>query len=273
MNRLFPAALSVLSLTAAVNLSVLKAQTKARPEFEVASVKPHPLSISGITHRPGLPGFQCPPGENCGILGHRFREAAVNLATLIIDAYHVKRFQIVGLPSWGDSVNEAYDVEAEIPGEGVPAVDDVRLMLQTLLADRFQLRIHHESRVRPVYSLVAAKSGIKLVRDAAPCLGMAREGDPSKGSRRRDDAPFPWAFFAEQLSTYAHQPVVDETGLDGSGYCTADGKSPILALGLAMQSGGSVFAAVEEQWGMKLESKTASVDVVVIEKVERPSEN
>jgi len=67
--------------------------------------------------------------------------------------------------------------------------------------------------------------------------------------------------------------VIDETGLDGVDYCTADGKNPTMAIEQEIFDGASVFTAVEDKWGMRLESKKAQVDILVIESVTRPSEN
>ncbi|HEX5431197.1 MAG TPA: TIGR03435 family protein, partial [Bryobacteraceae bacterium] len=113
------------------------------------------------------------------------------------------------------------------------------------------------------------------VPNKAPCLvipGVGKKNAPSTPAK--SDAPLlPWPFYPEQISIYADRPVIDETGLEGDGYCTADGADPFVAISFDMYSGASVFTAVEEKWGMKLEPKKASVDVVVIDKVERPSEN
>src|SRR5215469_4758795 len=138
-ERVFPAIWAT-ALMAAIGLHPLRAQTQGGPVFEVASLRPHPPTV-GAVHKPWLPTFQCPPGWKCGILGDRFREVAVSLGELIEDAYKIKKAQIAGLPGWGDSIR--YDLDAKVEGDGPPAVDDVRLMLQAFLEDRFQLQVHH----------------------------------------------------------------------------------------------------------------------------------
>ena len=140
-------------------------------------------------------------------------------------------------------------------------------MLQSVLAERFQLRIHHETRELPVYALVVGKNGVKVLPNQSPC----RNGRAAA----RSSAPeyLPWAFFAGVLSINTDRPVIDETGLDGVAYCTADGYSPTLAIALEMGSGSSVFTAVADKWGMRLEPQKAQLDVLVIESVMRPSEN
>ena len=257
-----------------LGVSLLKAQTAAAPAFEVASLRPHPVA-GGIIIHVWTAGFQCAPRQGCGIHGNRFREVAVGLAELIIDAYKVKKFQIAGLPPWGDSGSDVYDLEAKLPGETPPTADQVRLMLQALLADRFQLKIHHETRQMSVYALVPDKKGIKLVPNKAPCLHVPEfDGHPARTRAKTDDPAPAWAFYAQALTISTHQPIVDETGLDGEGYCTPDGVDPLTALYFAMTDlGPSVFNAVEEKWGMRLESKKEPVDVIVVDKAERPSPN
>ncbi len=269
MNRTLLAAAFVAALSA-------PAQTPGGPVFEVASLRPHPGPAGGILTKPWLPTFQCPPRQNCGILGNRFREESVTLAELIMDAYKIKNFQIAGLPPWGDSQANMYDLDAKVEGDEPPTVDKVRLMLQAFLADRFQLRIHHESRLLPVYALVPSKKAVKLIPNKAPCLARPGHKELSTTARQSDDPPLPWSFSVEQVAVRAQRPVIDETGLDAdAGYCTADGESPLLAVLFEMYAGDpvSVFTAVEEKWGMKLESKKAPVDVVVIDRVEKPAEN
>ena len=147
-------------------------------------------------------------------------------------------------------------------------------MLQAFLADRFQLRIHRESRVLPVYALVAVSKKSKLIPEQAPCLVIpGRAGGPATTLRKTDDSPMPWSFDVEVLAVQAGQPVIDQTGRTGSGYCTIDGVSPLTALLYELDSSASIFIAVEDAWGMKLEPKKAPVDVIVIDQVKRPSEN
>ena len=131
-----------------------------------------------------MPTFQCPPEYHCGLTGNRFREVVVSLADLIMDAYKVRKYQIIGLPAWGDSGSDYYDLEAKVPGDATPTVDEARRMLQSLLADRFQLRIHHETRELPVYALVIGKKGIKLVPNQPAC-GRAKNG-PARAAKQID---------------------------------------------------------------------------------------
>ncbi len=125
--------------------------------FEVASVKPHVFA-------PGRFAF-----------GTAFRQSAIQisgnrvtaqglLAALVLAAYNLRTFQLAGAPEWRDQTgrNQVYDIEARAPGDGVPPMDAVRQMLQTLLAERFQLKFHRETKDLPAYDLVVGSSPPKL---------------------------------------------------------------------------------------------------------------
>jgi len=239
------------------------------PAFEVVSVKPHPMP-QGFIRRAWSSRIECPP-FHCGISGTRFTEEVASLADLIIDAYSVRRFQIVGLPNWGDSGRDVYDVEARVSADPPPTLDSVRRMLQTLLAERFQLKIHHETRDLAAYALTIAKGGSKL----KPCDA---DDDPRKAFR---DA---WEQIPEHLGLFTDRPVFDKTGYQGH-YCTSDDDAPMFALdvgGLLPGRGGrapesefstNIFTEVQQKWGMKLEPQKGPVDVIVIDHVSRPSAN
>ena len=229
-----------------------------------------------------------------------------------MDAYSVKRFQIVGLPGWGDSGRDLYDIAARIEGDRTPTLDQVRRMLQTLLADRFQLKLHHETRVIPVYALVGAKNGPRLTpipQEEGKPPALACEGGGSggrsgnQGDERGGGAATPidnlgflrsWDSMSDILSMFADRPVIDKTGFKGP-YCTRDGQDPLVALDVAQLTGAgprrgalvqersaspdvasgaaSIFTQVEEKWSLKLESQKGPVDILVIDRAERPSEN
>ncbi|MEP7352464.1 MAG: TIGR03435 family protein [Acidobacteriota bacterium] len=273
MSRItFSLATVSLSLLLAASGGRFKAQAQTVPKFAVVSIRPHPVA-RGVLLKPWSAPFQCPPDDHCGLTGNLFREISVSLADLIMDAYRVKKYQILGLPSWGASGSDLYDLNAKVPDDVTATVNEARLMLQSVLADRFQLRIHHETREMRVYALVARKNSLKVLANQSPC-GVARKG--RSAAQSSDDAPeyhFPWDFFAQVLSIHTDRPVIDESGLEGVDFCTADGQSPQLAIALEMERGASVFTAVEDKWGMRLEPRNAQVDVLVIESVMRPSEN
>ena len=292
-------------------IDVVKAQAPAPLAFEVASIKQHPLA-RGFLRRFPTDKIECPGVGHCGISGNRFTDDVASLNDLIMDAYHVKPYQVTGLPDWGDSGHDIYDVNAKVEGDRTPTLDEVRRMLQTLLADRFKLKLHHETKELPVYALVIAKNGPKLtplVREEgkAPVCpeqsvrseagGKGGGGGRAGGPADRDPAEFAflrsWEHIPTLLAGRAGRPVIDKTGLTGN-YCTLDGQDPIMALMSALGPGGgrgrgdqplpaasadadldapSIFTLVEEKWGLKLESQKGPVDILVIDHVERPSEN
>jgi uncharacterized protein (TIGR03435 family) len=244
--------------------TLLYAQTES---FDVASIRPR--QIEGFIRRAWSANIECPP-FHCGIAGTRFTDEAASLADLIMDAYRVRRYQIVGLPDWGDSGKDVYDLAAKVAGDQPPTLDQVRRMLQTLLADRFQLKFHREKRELPAYILTIARNGSKL----KPC------------KPEDDGLTFysSWERIPEMLGHFTERPVFDKTGFEGH-YCTADGDEPFEALdmrGLATARPGrggdpdsvvSIFSEVQQKWGMKLEPQKAPVDVLVIDHVSRPSAN
>ncbi len=264
---------------------LVHAQSLAPLEFEVASVKPHPLPVGVFMRRPWSPAIQCPAGFlHCGITGNRFDDEAASLKDLIVDAYGVQTIQISGLPTWADSGHDLYDIHAKVAGGHVPTLGQVRSMLQTLLADRFQLKIHRETRELPVYALTRTKKPPKLVPRQKRCIPHGA----AKGARGRaepeidDPDAFEWSWAAEleMLTAFADRPVIDKSGLVGPSYCTVDGKDPLQAIELALGPGGgrdpdgpSVFTVSEETWGLKLEPQKAPVDILVIDRAERPSLN
>jgi uncharacterized protein (TIGR03435 family) len=203
--------------------------------------------------RPWSPNIDCGPIAQCGLAGNRFTEVA-SLIDLIMDAYSVKRFQVSGLPNWGDSGRDIYDIAAVVPqGKppegGTPTLDQARRMLQTLLADRFQLKLHHETKELPVYALVVAKNGPKLKPTTVACglpevAGGGGRGGASKGGGDGAKGGGPglnqgggamtllnsWALMPEMLAMFADRPIIDKTGLQEPAYCTLDGLDPLFSV-------------------------------------------
>jgi uncharacterized protein (TIGR03435 family) len=195
-------------------------------------------------------------------------------------AYHVYDFQIAKGPSWVES--ERFDIVAKAAGE--PGHDEIQRMVQALLADRFKLTIRRETRELLVYALVVAKSGPKL-HEAAKDYGL--DGRLSIGPGGQPGAVkiigqgVPLAAFASMLPTILGRPTLDMTGLVGKFDFTlefapdqmmrpqnAGPDSPLPDL-----SGTTIFAALQEQLGLKLEARKGPVEVLVIDRVERPAAN
>jgi len=192
-----------------------------------------------------------------------------------MDAYELEPYQIIGGPKWMDS--DRYDIAAKAEGEGTPAKAQVRLMLQALLADRFRLRVHRETREMLVYMLVIGKGGPKLKESATGSQssfslssgGPLTEITVSRGSMEQ---------LAIHLSSAGiGRPVLDRTGLTGSYDYKLRWTSGMSAApdGTPADAGGqpSIFTAIQEQLGLKLESGKGPTELVVIDNVEKPSEN
>jgi len=228
-----------------------------RPSFEVASVKPSGPDEQLI--------FRLLPGG-------RYIARNVTLKILVANAYMVPELQVVGGPGWWES--ERFSIEAKVGGTLPPWPDsnkELSLRLQSLLEDRFKLSLHRETREEPAYDLVVAKGGAKL--KTAPVDESA--GFDLDGGRIRSMA-VPLEYLAGILPTVLGKPVIDKRGL-GAKYDyvlnfmppnLAPNDAPVAADGLP-----SIFTALQEQLGLRLESTKRSVDVFVIDHVEKPDAN
>jgi uncharacterized protein (TIGR03435 family) len=247
----------------AFHIPPVHAQQPAGPlEFDVASVKPsNPNSTNGMV-------VSAPGG--------RLHVVNATLKDLIETAYDVRSLQIEGGPRWADA--SKYDVDATpgTPPQGatLPPTGwtNVRFEVQALLKDRFQLQLHRETRTAPIYSLAIAKGGIKLSATHSPQKGI----NAGQGTMLGEAASM--TQLAYKLSRLLQRPVVNNTGLEGNfdfklewtpelGPSAPDGQ-PVDTSG-----GPSIFSALQEQLGLRLEATKGPVDVLVIDHVDKPSEN
>ncbi len=198
--------------------------------------------------------------------------------------YDSKDDRIVGLPSWTKS--ERYDVEAKVDYEDVPkwkalSLTQKSLALQPLLVTRFNLQFHHETRERPTYSLVVAKNGPKLRKAQHVVTNPTGNGSPA-GTGDRDQStvtPGKIVLKGSSLSVLANllssqglsHTVVDKTGLTDI-YDITLRWSPD-DIGSSDASLPSLFTALQEQLGLKLEYNKNPIDVIVIDHIEKPSAN
>ncbi len=223
--------------------------------FEVASIRPHPLPPGALELRLStVPGPPTPLA-----IGNHFIEKTATLQDLIQDAYGVMQYQLIGLTDWEKAVlGEHFDVDARSPGETPPTADQLRAMLQNLLSDRFQLKVHEERREMPVYALVIAEGGLKMKRLTGD--GPIATVDPGLVLR---------------LSKLVDRPVLDKTGLTGRYDFEKPGWDQIRQQFREDRVAGmaSSFTAVREQLGLKLEPRKEPMDVIVIDRAERPSAN
>ncbi len=257
-----------------------------RPSFEVASVKPNKTGDRGIR-------IQNQPG--------RFSASNISLKTLIEFAYRLKGdSELSGATGWISSENYDIDAKPEVPPPGAPKLtfteeeDRRRLMIQSLLADRFKLAVRHEAKDLPIYALVVAKNGPKLTQSAVqsdPPLNPTPGSGPRRGAMMGIGEltlqTTPIAMLCDALSRQLGRPVVDQTGLKGNYDLTLkwtpdEGQRRMFgppdgdrrdAPPPPDPSGPTIFTALQEQLGLKLESQKGPVDTIVIEHAERPSEN
>ncbi len=245
--RKLPAALGL----AAVTVVSLWGQADQPLAFEVASVKRVPPNPGGWVV------FRFASDKLGGITGNSFKDLNTAVIDLIMDAYHVKDYQIFGLPPWAMRVRgEQYNIEAKA-GIDNPTEAQVRQMLQTLLADRFELKSHREQRELAVYHLVLAKNGPKLKEIPAD----SKSGASMQGLTRI-------------IGNFVDRPVLDKTGLVAPKYEYSWDQTELLAQLREMgKPAPSIFTAVQEQLGLKLEPQKEPVEVLVIDSVQKPSEN
>lgn len=246
----------VLLLVALCHVTVLQGQ-----QIESASVKPAGPESKDI--------FLPQQG--------RFVGGNVRVERLIVEAYGIFTFQLAGGPEWIRS--ERFDIVATIRPEpdGRPRVWGAALMRQ-LLEDRFRLKVRRESQARPIYVLSRIdpnRLGPQLVPSANPC-DRARTDVPPCSSRFRQDlieaVGMPFGALPVNLIGTIGRPIVDRTNLQGRFDVTLKW-TPDLPAG-AEPAGGervSLFTALQEQLGLRLQPDTGPVDVVVIESVSRPT--
>ena len=220
--------------------------------------------------------------------GGRLRTVNLPVTTLVWMAYGVQSFQVVDAPGWATS--EGWDIVAKAPDGTVVTMESFRPMLQTLLADRFQLKLRRETRELPVYNLVLANSnkslGSKLVRSTIDCTGKTPPpADPSQlascGAWNRPGGfsmgGMPMRTFTRLLSPVVNRVVIDQTGLDGTWDLEVSYTPDLVpaAGGDARppSDGPTLFTALQEQLGLKLEAARGPVEVLVIESVARPTGN
>ena len=253
-----------------------------RPAFEVASIKPNrsgrggPLVFGNINPPPG-------PVD-------RF-VATSTVRRLIEDAYNLQDSQLAGRPSWVNS--ERYDIDAKVPDSIVAdavarkltrtqQLDQIRLMLQSLLSDRFKLKLSHETKDLPVYSVILAKGGLKI----APITGPPPSPAPRPPGQESIAVFGPVSAFVGVLPLLPEvngRTVLDHTGLKGDYlwtlHWTPENPDPTFSDSAAAtpprpdSSGPSIFTAIQEQLGLKVESTKDLVDVLVIDHIEEPSPN
>jgi uncharacterized protein (TIGR03435 family) len=229
---------------------------QSKLEFEVVSIKPHPEPVNVSFNM---------------LQGAAYRGVAITLAGLIQDAYDLKRDQVSGGPGWVTS--ERFDIDAKAASEEGLSWDRARPMLQAMLAERFKLKVRREMKDVAAYDLVIAKGGPRFKENTDPKVehpGAVTYGDGSGMHVKATKAPI--SRLIQQLPFSAGRPVVDKTGLGGSYDFTLDwapDNSPAALDG----SAATLFTALQDQLGLKLEPSRTTQEMLTIESVEKPSGN
>jgi uncharacterized protein (TIGR03435 family) len=249
------------SLVALMSSAVFGQSAPAPLAFEVASIKTLEGPMGG-----NYMGFSSS--------GPRVTLEAYPLRGLIMEAYNLKGYQV----SFGASVPDPdltlYDIAARAEGNGARSRSEFRQMLQTLLAERFHLKAHRQMMVRPVYALLIAKNGPKFKESAPDAIpnflggvnGRNQNITVSKATMQILVDAIPGSFHLDR-------PVVDRTGLTGTYDFKIDATPESRIDGNSDPNEISIFTAVKEQLGLKLEPQKAMVEILVIDRVEKPSAN
>lgn len=237
----------------------------ASPSFEVATIKP------------AKPDEQ---GKAFLVRGRRFRTINTTMTEILSFAYGIHAKQVIGAPAWFDS--DKFDIDAQPDGEGAPNDKQWKGMLQKLIAERCKLTFHHDKRELSVYVLSAGKAGPKLTKsegdpNGLPGLFFRAMGDLNVRNATMQD------FTGLLQNAVLDRPVVDQTGLagrydftlkwtpDDSQFGGMGAKVPPSTDGGA--AAPSLYTAIQEQIGLKLDATKAPADVLVIDHVEKPSDN
>jgi uncharacterized protein (TIGR03435 family) len=257
-----------------------------RPQYDVASVKPN-------TSGTGILFFTGPPQRAT------FTATNATLQSLVGLAYQIKPFQIEGGPSWLGS--DHFDISAK-PPEGPVTREQSALMLQMLLEDRFKLVVRRTSKEVPIYALMPAKGSMKLkaasetacfkiVPGALPPPPVPGNPPPCGGffmsPNTLQGGGISMAQLASNLTNILRRPVLDKTGFTGTfdvhlefsrestaPMGAAGSSTPGAAPGVLFDNNGpTIFTALQEQLGLKLESQKGPADLLVTDHAEKPTEN
>jgi uncharacterized protein (TIGR03435 family) len=246
----------------------IKMDPNAKPGFEVATIKPSPPNR---------------PGKNFGFRGGHFMSRNTNLNDLIAFAYGLHSKQIVDAPAWFGT--DLYDIEGKPDVEGRPSPTQMQTMVQGLLTDRFQLKFHHDKRELSVYVISVASGGPKMTKSTAgpdDPIGFGLRGLGDLVVRNLTMA----GFATWMQSGVMDKPVVDETELsdrydftlkwtpDESQFAQFRGTGAVVPTPTDdPKAPPSLYTAMQEQLGLKMGPAKFPDDVIVIDHVEKPSEN
>jgi uncharacterized protein (TIGR03435 family) len=281
-------------------------QETPKLEFEVASIKPATPQIPGR----GMIGISGGPGTRDPV---QITYRSVPVRMLLLNAFDIKGFQLTAPASVDDL---RFDILVKVPSGATK--EDARVMLQNLLADRFGMKVHHESKEMQAFALVAAKGGVKLRPSAEPPANadpaasggfagppgppkMDKNGFPTfpsggrglmmmfmNGQMHATAAQETLSQICDFISNQLGRPVFDQTGLTGKydfnlefapenmplGGPGGMGRGDAGVLPASSEPAPTLIGALQDQLGLKLESKKLPVDIVIVDHIEKtPTEN
>jgi uncharacterized protein (TIGR03435 family) len=265
MHRAAAAMIAIHCFGAPVAAQELPTGSATGPAFDVVSIK----SLAGMT-RARMPGARQSEG--------RFARASTTLRQLLQYAYDVQPLQVTGGPAWASTTR--FQIDARTERTTTPA--QMRAMVRQMLAERFALKVHMDVRERPIYRMVVARTDGKLGRsiyriddaacggsDPQPCDLAAWSGGLTSSGMGLEQLAV--TLFNRSQTTGVDRPVVDHTGLAGMFGFTLMFSSPATAPHLSDHP--SIFTALREQLGLKLEPARGPVELLVIDSVEQPTPN
>jgi len=261
MNLAKTLLLLVLGIAAIASATTAQTPSETKPSFEVAAIKANKRPGASVLNK----------------AGSRFVATALPLRALIMEAYRVRDFQILGGPNWIN--DDQWDIEAKAApdviltwteSENPYLAGPLARMLQSLIEDRFQLKFHQEEKQLSVYELAVARGGPKVKLSADQSRTRVSETKLGRGFVEVPAQPF--RNFVYFLGRQLDRPLIDKTGLQGlydvTLRWTLDPTESTRASDFP-----ALFTAIQEQLGLKLESSKAAVDMFVIDSIQRPSEN
>ncbi len=230
-------------------------------QFEVASVKVH----------------QGPGRIHIATSGLRLTAEAEGVWSLIMYAYNLKSYQVSLSDAQRAMLGDTFfDVEAKAEGVVPPTTEEFRQMMRALLADRFQLRVHREAREMPVYELMVGRNGPKFKASAPDAISSQKfRADGRNWAANLTKATMDELVQYLDGSAFLDRPVFDKTGLTGA-YDIKLSYTPDIPpnrRGEPDPNDISIYAAVEEQLGLKLQPQKAAVEILIVDRVEKPSGN
>jgi uncharacterized protein (TIGR03435 family) len=237
-------------------VTVLPAQPVPEAAFDAASIKPHPPPIT--------------MSVDPSVRGSLMVGTASTLRDMITVAYGVRYDQISGGPAW--LASDRYDLEARADTGAALTRDRAQSMLRTLLAERFQLQVHRQTKEMPVYELVVAKNGPKFKPTAPDAKGGSFTRFLPTGMMHMEATRATMESLARQLSNTAGRTVIDKTALAGDYTFTLEWTAADRPAD-ADANTASVFTAIQEQLGLKLNPAKDPIEMLIIDRAEKPSEN